>query len=131
MRKAAKISHGQMSLAESPDRDRPGEMSGDRFHRSFYELQYQGEGYRTFGDDSPHEALEKLRGLIQNFNLQSGRVLEVGCGRGAFQDLVADYTGVDIARAAAEWIHKKFLVASAWLLPFSDNYFDSVWNVMP
>ena len=117
-------------MTDSRNHWRQANTQNPRTPRAFYEEQYEGEGYRTFDDTSQHGEYERLSAFIRSFGLDSGHALEVGCGRGAFQDLVADCTCVDIAVSAAKFIHKKFVVASATSLPFPDNCFDCVWSVM-
>jgi len=67
--------------------------------------------------------------FVDRYSLSSARVLEVGAGSGALQDIVDDYTGLDIAASAARYFHKPFVVGSATDLPFDDNEFDTVWTV--
>ena len=106
----------------------------------FYEEVYAGaegaEGesdheYVSFG----REAGEALRvedivgGFVRKHGLENARVLEVGAGSGTLQDIVEDYTGLDIAASAARYFHKPFVHGSATDLPFDDNEFDSIWTV--
>lgn len=66
---------------------------------------------------------------IRMHNLEHGRVLEIGCGTGLLQDLVPNYTGIDIATTSALYMRKPFCVGSAIRLPFDDNTFDGVWSI--
>jgi SAM-dependent methyltransferase len=70
-----------------------------------------------------------LRNWVQTNQLERGRVLEVGCGTGLIQDLVADYVGTDVASSSAAFMHKPFLASSATSLPFADNSFDGAFSV--
>lgn len=72
---------------------------------------------------------ERLAEFVDLYGLKDKKVLEVGSGQGSLQDLVDDYTGLDISAAAASKYHKKFVVASATAMPFADNTFDAVWTV--
>ena len=56
-------------------------------------------------------------------------MLEVGSGTGSLQDLVEDYTGLDISPNVARHYHKRFVLGSATALPFPDNSFDASWTV--
>jgi SAM-dependent methyltransferase len=69
-----------------------------------------------------------LRSFIERWQLQGSRCLEIGCGRGAFQDVVADYTGVDLAESVRPFLHKPLYQASATALPFDDGTFDAIWS---
>ncbi|MCA2967624.1 MAG: class I SAM-dependent methyltransferase [Acidobacteriaceae bacterium] len=53
----------------------------------------------------------------------------MGSGRGYLQDLVDDYTGLDLSPSVARHYHKKFVVGSATALPFPDNTLDAIWTV--
>lgn len=70
-----------------------------------------------------------VRDFVNSYALQEKRILEVGAGTGGLQDIVADYTGLDIAETARRYFHKPFVQGSATSLPFPDNSFDVVWTV--
>lgn len=70
-----------------------------------------------------------LKGLIGKLKLEEGRALEVGCGHGYLQDVVARYTGIDVAFSSGLFVQKPFTVASALTLPFPDNTFDLAWSI--
>jgi SAM-dependent methyltransferase len=55
--------------------------------------------------------------------------LEVGAGSGRLQDIVDDYTALDISASARQFFHKPFVEASATNMPFPDNSFDAVWSI--
>ena len=72
---------------------------------------------------------DQVRAFVERFNLHDRAVLEIGSGSGYLQDLVDNYTGLDIAPTAARYYHKKFIVGSATALPFPDNSFDVIWSI--
>jgi len=72
---------------------------------------------------------EHVAYFVDKYDIKNKSVLEVGSGQGSLQDLVDDYTGLDISAAAASKYHKKFVVASATAMPFPDNSFDAIWTV--
>jgi ubiquinone/menaquinone biosynthesis C-methylase UbiE len=74
---------------------------------------------------APHAIAE----FVKNYNLQGAHVLEVGAGSGQAQDMVDDYTGLDIAASAARYFHKPFVHGSATDMPFADGEFDAVWTI--
>ncbi|GEM_PF-958311 len=95
--------------------------------KQFYEQQYESDHYAKGIDGRVEKtALEKF---INSYNLKNKKVLEIGCGRGAFQDLVHDWTGVDIASSTQKYIKKEFVVASADKLPFNSESFDAIWSI--
>lgn len=70
-----------------------------------------------------------VRAFVQQYGLEKARVLEVGSGTGALQDIVADYTGLDIAGSQRRLYHKPFVEASATGMPFRDAEFDVIWTI--
>jgi ubiquinone/menaquinone biosynthesis C-methylase UbiE len=72
---------------------------------------------------------DNVRGFVERNHLSRAHVLEVGSGAGALQDLVDDYTGLDISATARRNYHKRFVQADARAMPFQDNEFDAVWTV--
>ncbi len=67
--------------------------------------------------------------FVDRHDLHAASVLEVGAGSGGLQDIVEDYTGLDIAASAARYFHKPFVHGSATDLPFEANQFDVIWTV--
>ena len=57
------------------------------------------------------------------------KVLDIGAGRGYLQDVVIDYTGLDISPTAKRFFHKRFVHGSATLMPLNTNEFDGVWTI--
>ncbi len=96
--------------------------------RAFYEREYRGEGYSNIRDAEWHPFFPMLQAFIERYDLQDKKCLEVGCGRGAFQDVVQDFSGVDISSAAGRHLHKPFSQASATHLPFEGDSFDAAWS---
>lgn len=67
--------------------------------------------------------------LVTQYHWEHARVLEVGSGTGYLQDVVADYTGLDIAPSAASYYHKPFVAGTATAMQFPDRSFDVLWSV--
>ena len=61
--------------------------------------------------------------------MENKKVLEVGSGQGHSQDIVVDYTGLDISPSAGRHYHKPFVAASATDMPFPDASFDAIWTI--
>jgi SAM-dependent methyltransferase len=72
---------------------------------------------------------ERLRDFITKYGLAGSTALDVGSGRGYLQDLVENYTGLDISPTAARFYHKKFVLGSATAMPFGAGSFDVVWSI--
>jgi SAM-dependent methyltransferase len=94
--------------------------------RSEYETKYLrlAEEYAK-----AHRIEEQVAAFAREFKLSDRAVLEIGSGRGYLQDVVENYTGLDISRSVARFYHKKFVLGSATALPFPDNSFDGVWTI--
>ena len=108
----------------------------------FYEAVYSGPGknglQRRQGLNYEQHALamaalarvrDHVATFVDKYGLKDKKILEVGSGQGSLQDLVDDYTGLDISAAVAPKYHKKFVAASAGAMPFADNSFDAIWTV--
>ena len=99
--------------------------------KEFYDSNYSTGRYshsvNTHIDQ--HARRKEVESFVSEFGLSDQRCLEVGCGGGAFQDLVKNYTGSDISEVAGKWVKKPFVAASATHLPFADNSFDAIWSV--
>lgn len=74
---------------------------------------------------------EELKKYIKN----NERVLDLGCGNGRLFELLKKnkYIGVDFSKKLIEKAKEKygnhFQIADIFSLPFSDDYFDSIWII--
>ena len=91
----------------------------------------QSERYVKIATDAANEVNVDglVRSFVADYGLAGKHVLEVGSGRGNLQDLVEDYTGLDISSSVSRFYHKPFVLGSATAMPFPDNSFDAVWTV--
>ena len=121
------------------DTDATGTASAARKHSAnYYEAAYQSSSGRARGLNYEEVARRaavgagiegNVRRFVKAYDLQGKRILEVGSGRGYLQDVVSDYTGLDISPSVAARYHKPFVVASATAIPFPDNSFDAIWTI--
>lgn len=95
--------------------------------KKFYDREYTGEKYMSAAIPKWPE----VANFVRDFKLEGAKCVEIGCGRGEHQELVTDYTGVDLSDSAGAHIHapKKFVQASATALPFADSTFDAAWTI--
>jgi SAM-dependent methyltransferase len=108
--------------------------------RKFYATAYEKPTGAEANDDSAYveiaegEANKKgvtpsMVEFVNAFGLSGKKVLDIGAGRGYLQDLVADYTALDISPSVRRFFHKPFVLASDTLMPFADNQFDAAWSI--
>ena len=106
--------------------------------REFYEASYS-ESLPIVKDTTPagrwmpaylaFDIPGHVRRFVDQYALQDAAVLDVGSGQGHLQDIVADYTGLDIAASAAKYYHKRFVAGTATAMPFADDEFDAAWSI--
>jgi ubiquinone/menaquinone biosynthesis C-methylase UbiE len=72
---------------------------------------------------------EHVTAFAADNHLSRAHVLEVGSGAGSLQDIVDDYTGLDISATARAKYHKRFVQADARSMPFPDGEFDAAWSI--
>lgn len=112
--------------------------------REYYAAAYQSSASAPEKPDSPAETkylqiaaeaaqnshiTEQVQDFVNRYHLQKGAALDIGSGRGYLQDLVDDYTGLDISPTVSRFYHKKFVLGSATAMPFPDNSFDAAWSI--
>ncbi len=103
----------------------------------FYESAYaannknRGLDYEAFAREAADKfhITEMVQKFVSKYHIGDKRVLEVGSGRGYLQDVVRDYTGLDISASVAGHYHKPFVIGSATAMPFQDNSYDAIWSV--
>lgn len=97
--------------------------------KEFYDREYEKNDYCPPSKPDEHPRYKELSHFVEQYELRNKCCLEVGCGRGAFQDSVKDYTGVDVSGTVQKYIHKPFYQASATELPFANDTFDALWTI--
>lgn len=95
---------------------------------TFYNKVDRENVYTIEANLSLHSFNPILRNFIQKWQLFEKKCLEIGSSKGLFQDMVHDYTGVDVAGNLASHYHKKYVVVSDARLPFPDNSFDAIFT---
>ena len=108
--------------------------------QTFYDQAFDSEPAEESAAETQYERTARLaaeaagvKGLVTDFvrrnGLESQKVLEVGAGKGTLQDIVPDYTGLDLSASARKHFHKPFVRASATNMPFRDSAFDGIWSI--
>ncbi len=70
-----------------------------------------------------------VKAFVEKYRLQDKKALDIGAGRGYLQDVVEDYTGLDISPSAMRFFHKRFVLGSATLMPLGTGEFDAAWSI--
>jgi ubiquinone/menaquinone biosynthesis C-methylase UbiE len=84
--------------------------------------------YIAKGYDELHyeEQMNKLRVILERFDISRKKVLDVGCGTAFYSHLFKDYTGIDNSREMVKRAKGNVLLGNAESLPFNDKSFDVV-----
>lgn len=100
--------------------------------RTEYQDFYAGiDRKTTYTKDHPEAFEQSLHAFLDGHGLRNGKLLEVGSGRGVFQQVVPNYTGLDIAESLRSFYRKpdQFVVAvDGQPFPFPDNTFDGAFT---
>ncbi len=94
----------------------------------FYNSIDREKVYAVIDDNRKHPFYSLVHDFVKKWNLKNKKCLEIGSDKGIFQDIVEDYTGVDIAEQLGKYYHKNFVVTNGALLPFPDSSFDAIWT---
>jgi SAM-dependent methyltransferase len=110
-----------------------------RDYKAFYGANYYGSTQpsptvqagvdKESNSTGSHPYTSSVSRFVRQFALEKARILEVGAGRGALQDIVSDYTGLEISAEQKRYFHKPFVAASATKMPFKDGEFDAIWTI--
>lgn len=100
----------------------------DKSSKRFYEEIDRVNIYSVESEPTKHPFYNVLLSFIRKWKLEGKKCLEIGSSKGLFQDLVNDYTGVDIVEHLSVYYHKKYVVASGANLPFRDQSFDAIFS---
>ena len=102
-------------------------------------LEENRQTYNEVADefDQTRNKYDPLIDELKNYVKKNEKVLDLGCGTGRlrslFTDKNIDYTGVDFAENLIQIAKEKygdyFKTADILSLPFSSQYFDSVWSI--
>ena len=77
--------------------------------KAFYEKVDRDATYTPNEDPIQHPFYDLLTAFIGKWNLRHKKCLEIGSATGLFQDLVRDYTGVDVASGLSPGLYKLFV----------------------
>lgn len=116
-----------------PDVDKSLQSASRAFYDNAYASNPQTGDDHIYKESAERATLTtrtpKIAGrFVERYGLNNKKILEVGAGSGLLQDIVEDYTGLEISRSARRFFHKPFVEASATNMPFSDNTFDAIWS---
>ncbi|MGA9752033.1 MAG: methyltransferase domain-containing protein [Acidobacteriota bacterium] len=96
--------------------------------KAFYETVDREADYACYPRAEAHPFYPLLRNFIARHGLADKSVLEVGCGKGLFQDVASGYVGADIAESLRHYFHKPYHAVAGAHLPFPDDAFDGAFS---
>jgi len=70
-----------------------------------------------------------LFNFLKRFSLQNASVLDIGCGRGWYQNLVSNWLGIDISIEAGKMSNGRFICGLAESLPLKSKCIDIIWSI--
>jgi SAM-dependent methyltransferase len=104
-------------------------MVKNKKYRRFYDQIDRDKDYGICKNAKEHSIYNVLIKIIDQYVLKDKRVLEIGSGNGRFQDIVKDYTGIDVSNNLRKFYHKPFFVVEDGKpYPFQNESFDFVFT---
>jgi SAM-dependent methyltransferase len=98
-------------------------------YRYFYNVIDREHVYATCENMENHAAYRHIINFINKYQLHNKKCLEIGSGKGIYQNVVNDYTGLDIAESLNKYYKKPYYIINAdGTYPFKDNFFDAIWS---
>jgi SAM-dependent methyltransferase len=94
----------------------------------FYQNIDRDTVYSSETNPDRHPFYRMFLDYITKYDLKDSKLLEIGSSKGLFQDLVADYTGLDISSNLSKYYHRNFVVASGSHLPFVSESFEGIFT---
>ena len=99
-------------------------------YKSFYENIDRDELYAAYNDAQEHLEYRSVKQFIEDFDLYDKKCLEIGSAKGIFQNMVKDYTGLDISMSLSKYYEKPYyIINSDGTYPFPNNTFDAIWSL--
>lgn len=107
-------------------------LASEKFYDAAYKAGANNEEpqYVQAAREAGHDlVLPAMQKFVAELGLADKKMLEVGAGSGTLQDVVPNYTALDISASARRYFHKPFVLASATKMPFAEGEFDSIMSV--
>jgi SAM-dependent methyltransferase len=99
-------------------------------YENFYKTIDREKEYTPWTKATEHSHFNALKSFVSKYDLENKQCLEIGSSKGIFQDLVINYTGVDISENLISYYHKPYkCISSGKKYPFSDGSFDAIWTI--
>jgi SAM-dependent methyltransferase len=95
--------------------------------REFYNDLYRENGYAS--DQYANMAIPSLKKFVEDHNLKDATILDIGCGRGWFRNIVKHWIGLDISEIAGKQVRNRFLCGSAENIPLAQESVDAIWSI--
>lgn len=96
--------------------------------QEFYDQQFSETSYASLS--YAEGTIRRLTSFVEEHELQSSLILDVGCGRGWFNELTDQWLGIDISFEAGQYSRgKKFICGDAECLPLAKESVSAVWSI--
>lgn len=103
-----------------------------KISKKYYEEKYENGEYTKIETPQEHRQYERLKNFIVRNALYSTAVaLEIGSGKGLFQDLLENYVGLDVSETLRKYYRENnsYVVGTGNNLPFEENSFDFIFSI--
>jgi len=103
---------------------------GNSSHKEFYKNIDRKQIYSATDAPEQHKSFGDLKQFIEEFDLTEKFCLEIGASKGVFQNIVKNYSALDISTSLAKYYQKSFFtVNDDGSYPFDENIFDAIWTI--
>ena len=106
-------------------------MTNNNRYYEFYSSVNRDQVYTKETCQYCHGFYRTLKAFIENYELKTKRLLEVGSGKGLFQHIVENYIGLDIVESLRKYYkspEKYVVVKDGEPYPFPDNFVDAAFT---
>ena len=98
-------------------------------YNNFYEEVDRVKKYSAHTSISNHPFYSDLNSNIKKYDLTSKKGLEIGSGTGALQEIIEDYTGIDVSKSVKKYYKKPYYVINdGEPYPFNNESFDFIFT---
>jgi SAM-dependent methyltransferase len=103
---------------------------GNSSYKEFYKNIDRKQIYSSNNTPEQHKSYSDLKQFIDKYDLTNKYCLEIGASKGVFQNIITNYSGLDISESLSKYFKKPFFtVNNDGSYPFNRNVFDAIWAI--